>query len=820
MERTVFCALLYSERGPLQILERQSGALPRSTTTIESVGILGLRTYEIMAPPRSHQHEAGGVSALQYAHHGEPHDITPRHPHRQRLRRSSSAGTASSDQSVPQPPFVAHTGGFGDLVAEIDSSAPIISDRIYGDNSRAVGEAGMREGQDHDTGLGGRHGDIHRNESSRRYRDPTRSSNSSERRHRSSQSGNGGISEDDEGDMDRLHDHLHWARDLPWYRRPDERWLYPFVLLLAIGSGMAMAPKIELCTQLVCEEILGAEFTGDTIVQMTHSSDARADIWNFLPPPHERPPLSSQCRQSAEVEGASLALNLKISLAMGMLSAITTGFWGGLSDRYGRTLTLRVAMLGLTLSDIVYVCVGLFPQTSLPLGKNLLVLAAAAEGSLGGLATLIAAHQAYVAGVTPVGTRASQLSRLGGAFFLGLGLGPALGGVIAKHTNSTMAPFYFALAAHSVYLLTVTLILPESSSPESMRKAREEHSVKMQRLSEQTAADKKVVGAIRRAIRLMMIPVQPLALLLPHRRDQNSQPSATAHNSPEGEAAESHISVSHAGRGPWDFNLTFVALAYFVESLGYGVMTPKIQFAMKTYDWDKEQIGYFLSYASFIRVACLTIVIPLFIKWWHRPPQSTALPQDGRTNDARGGEVDHEAQESTPLLDDDGRLANHSYTAHAYGATVASSDDASDQSFRLDTSSKYVERLWTLRARHLRQIHDSHFDRKLVLLSITIAAACYLCLALFAKLGPAAFIIFSGFVCLSGAAPAGLSSLALSLLDNPTDAGKFFAAWSVLSALSQTILGPLIFSALFIRTVSTAPESIFYLGVGECILPW
>lgn len=56
--------------------------------------------------------------------------------------------------------------------------------------------------------------------------------------------------------------------------------------------------------------------------------------------------------------------------------------------------------------------------------------------------------------------------------------------------------------------------------------------------------------------------------------------------------------------------------------------------------------------------------------------------------------------------------------------------------------------------------------------------------------GPGQFLAATAIASLGGGGGAAMSSLALSLLPTPTEAGKLFGSWSIMSAISTTILGP------------------------------
>lgn len=75
------------------------------------------------------------------------------------------------------------------------------------------------------------------------------------------------------------------------------------------------------------------------------------------------------------------------------------------------------------------------------------------------------------------------------------------------------------------------------------------------------------------------------------------------------------------------------------------------------------------------------------------------------------------------------------------------------------------------------------------------------------------FLAATALSCLGGGASAAIQSLALAHA-SPRDAGRLFACLSVLSSLSSSILGPILFGTVFYRTAATRPETIFWVAVG------
>ncbi|KAL9931936.1 hypothetical protein V8E36_009251 [Tilletia maclaganii] len=682
-----------------------------------------------------------------------------------------------------------------------------------------------------------------------------------------------------------LDEHLRWTRGRPWYRRPSDIWLRPFAIFLACIIGASLAPRAELYIQLVCHELLGQV----------------AD------------PLT--CRKSPHVEAASASLQLRMTLAMGILSVYTTGAWGALSDRKGRTFVLSLACCGLICTDLAFFAVTLLPPRGwhLPGSYNFLIVGSVIEGLLGGFATLIAAHQAYIADTTPSGTRAKTFAIFGGCMFGGLALGPILGGLIVEWTGDILSVFYLAFVAHIIYLVFVTFVLPESVSPERKAAAEREKALVEQKrkqeldeqladLDEQVNGDggdqrvaaqdvasgegrnggnaasllqsqhggrshrrrskagrastlvKYIVGAL---VRQITRPLAPMAILLPkrypqthsHLRRRSEESDATNSN---GAPSSSHISVSRlTPRRSLERNLFLLSLAYFVESMIMGILSSKVQYAILVFGWGPKELGEYMSFASVTRVIALMLLLPLAIRKLHRPERTVRLSEDEdrRRSEAfleEGGQFDGFADVAGAgpsadrrYRDDAGSSPSdtpRSRGVHFSDSSSAEGDDddsASEGTLQGGSSSaapdmarsgsllgpaSVEDELWTLRSRHLRLIHDSAFDLRLARPSALIGAISYLLLAL--SQTPWIYLFSTALTSLGGGGNAAMSSLALALLHNPADAGKLFSAWSVLSAIATSVVGPVMFANLFVVTVDSFPGAIFVLGVVMFMITW
>ncbi|KAK0538061.1 hypothetical protein OC842_001408 [Tilletia horrida] len=674
-----------------------------------------------------------------------------------------------------------------------------------------------------------------------------------------------------------LDEHLRWSAGRPWYKRPSDIWLRPFAMFLACIMGAALAPRAELYIQLVCHELLGQV----------------AD------------PLT--CRKSPHVEAASASLQLRMTLAMGILSVYTTGAWGALSDRKGRTYVLSLACCGLICTDLAFFAVTLLPPRGwhLPGGYNFLIIGSVIEGLLGGFATLIAAHQAYIADTTPSGTRAKTFAIFGGCMFCGLALGPILGGLLVEYTGDILSVFYLAFVAHVIYLIFVTFFLPESVSPQRKAAAEREKQLaeekRRQELEEQLAAtatnangeagedDAEQLAAhrarvrsksrlrtllshlIAASVRQITRPLAPMAMLLPkryppeqHRLDQRDSSLSPGDVDLAAGPSSSHISVSRlTPRRSLERNLFLLSLAYFVESMIMGILSSKVQYSILVFGWGPKELGEYMSFASVTRVISLMLILPLAIRKLHRPDKAVKQSED---EDRRRSEAFLEEGGSFDVFAQGGgqqRQANDSSRTAASSARPSTSTVAADGPYKDDPDSQrdatenepflstpdtprsrnvhfsedgtaedeeeegeapemvrsgsflaptsVEDEMWTLRSRHLRLIHDSAFDLRLAQASVMIGIISYLMLALSRTAW--VYLLSTALTSLGGGGNAAMSSLALALLHNPADSGKLFSAWSVLSAIATSVLGPLMFANLFVATVDTFPGAIFVLGV-------
>jgi len=297
---------------------------------------------------------------------------------------------------------------------------------------------------------------------------------------------------------------------------------------------------------------------------------------------------SNRCASDPEVQAAVAKLTAVMTTSMGILSCLTTAWWGCFSDRYGRTRVLSISAVGILLMDFNFIFVYLC-STRLPGGYWFLVVGPVIEGCLGGMTAGLAAMHAYVSDTTDPSARSRAFSLFLGFFFTGIALGPTLGGILIRVTNNVLSVFYAATILHLIYAIFVWVIIPESLSLPKMVASRVRHRQELKDLKE--AREGVTVGLLVRVKRLFGF-LSPLTMFIP-----------------------AHIERRRPLKGhKRDWNLTLVAAGYLLATMIMGSYPYKFQYASATFHWSSEVLEYYLSMVGAARAVYLAVILPALIR--------------------------------------------------------------------------------------------------------------------------------------------------------------------------------------------------------------
>ncbi|KAF8896306.1 major facilitator superfamily-domain-containing protein [Infundibulicybe gibba] len=616
-------------------------------------------------------------------------------------------------------------------------------------------------------------------------------------------------------------------RRKPFYRaRP--LWLVPFAVTAAIARGMTLAPRVEVFTQLSCSRLHGDHHYNHTTIDLTSSSfyysldplgphlhSSNVTLVTLRQPhvededdPRRLP--SAQCLGDPAVQAGAARLQTIMTTTMGLLSALTTGWWGHFGERHGRTRVLATATFGLFLTDLTFILVSTPNSVMSSHGHKLLLIAPVIEGLLGGWSTLQSATSAYISDCTSSGSRAHIFSRFTGVFYLGFSVGPTIGGWLIRNPglfnrqpggNTSGAPtvtavFWVAVFCSFMNFILVLFVFPESLNKERQARAAVEYSKTSSTKGKARAHDDENVSnehvehpdAPREGI--IQSFLSPLAIFLP-------------------------VTVMDGTRKRTDWSLTLLAAALFGYMLSTGIYQLKYLYAEHVYGWGAEQLSYYISFIGGARAVFLLFLLPTIIATF-----KPKVPQPKKMK---------KVQQS--------KSASKASTSTVSAATVPT-EDSKPGSTKAHLANEISFDLMLTRCSFIIDIISNTF------VTLAPAPTIYKAHSLYTpatqgnqqrpmnfQQSQALFVLSTTLSSLgSGVVPA-VQSLALCIiqmrsLGSPATGstgsgasleggtGRLFGALAVLQAVGQMILGPMLFGLIYSGTVAQFPKAIFTTAAG------
>jgi MFS family permease len=139
--------------------------------------------------------------------------------------------------------------------------------------------------------------------------------------------------------------------------------------------------------------------------------------------------------------------------------------------------------------------------------------------SVPGISSGAAAGHAYIADCASPATRSRYLSLSMGLLFVGIAIGPTIGGLLISKTGDLLIVYYLAASLHFFYLVSVLLIVPESLSKDEMVNNRAAHAEKSKReLEEEQRGGNGFWYWCRMGIKRAFFFLKPLTVFLPRKR--------------------------------------------------------------------------------------------------------------------------------------------------------------------------------------------------------------------------------------------------------------------------------------------------------------
>ncbi|KAL1944682.1 hypothetical protein VTO73DRAFT_3112 [Trametes versicolor] len=339
-----------------------------------------------------------------------------------------------------------------------------------------------------------------------------------------------------------------------WTRRwlkPSPIWILALSATAAISTSGVVAPRFEIYTRTICQ-VYGVDAT------------------------------SRECLTDPTVQAAVARLIAVFTTISGLLTTLTTAWWGSLSDRHGRMWVLGFNVAGLLVSDISFLIVADF-WDKLPGTYWWFVIGPAVEGLVGAVSVASVMMHAYISDCSDAATRSRAFSQLMGLLFFGMSVGPLLSGFIMRATHRLFPVFYATTTIDAIVALFVWFIIPESLSQSMMRERRAAQAQQLGTPAPGVISKLKRWGA-------MFDVVSPLAVLLPKKVETPSKGKRV------------------------DWNLTYLGAAYGFGTLVLASVYQQLQYASLTFGWTSENINYWIGGVNISKATYLTIVFPGIVK--------------------------------------------------------------------------------------------------------------------------------------------------------------------------------------------------------------
>ena len=254
---------------------------------------------------------------------------------------------------------------------------------------------------------------------------------------------------------------------------------------------------------------------------------------------------------------------------------------------------LSGTVLGTVLCEAVIILVARCPDT---LSVNWILLAHALDGLGGTFVAAMALSFAYASDCTSPDKRNVAFGYFHGSLFCGIAIGPIIAGYIVKATGQLLSIFYIALGAHSIFLLFLAFIVPESVSKRRQIRARD----KSESISagEHQTLSKRLLYTIKLLTGTKLL--QPLAILWPTGEGTNP-------------ALRRNLALL-AAVDTTMFGVAMAALNVVIIYVGY------------MFGWGTLESSAFVSIVNVCRVITLLVILPLASRIL-RGPRSSSVPK-------------------------------------------------------------------------------------------------------------------------------------------------------------------------------------------------
>lgn len=363
---------------------------------------------------------------------------------------------------------------------------------------------------------------------------------------------------------------------LPWHKRPSALWLIPIYGLSSVSSGMLQSSLGLFQAGMLCREYMNNHSSNTTLAAVsylagqTSSSAAASGLANMM----VSQAADGICETPEVLAFVAKTLAL-IEVIGGIASTLTIGYYASLSDKHGR---LNIMILGFVASLTMLLSIVAMSFWWDQFGLPLMVLSSLVVGLLGGIGTGTTMSLAYAADCTDPAKRSLVYSYLHAGLFLGLAIGPTLGGYITDTTGTILTIVYIDLVTTIFSLLLAVFFIPESIPSKQPLHIRE--------LFEKACPAKK------------------------------DSPSSEAHAAWHSHALRALSFFKPNGRNT---NLVLLAAISFLQMLAIrGTLSVVFLYTLQMFEWRALKVGFLFTVGHVVRLITLLVVLPILVHLYQK----------------------------------------------------------------------------------------------------------------------------------------------------------------------------------------------------------
>ncbi|KAG0304861.1 hypothetical protein BGZ98_004929 [Dissophora globulifera] len=408
------------------------------------------------------------------------------------------------------------------------------------------------------------------------------------------------------------------AENLPRYKRPSALWLLPIFGLTAVGAGMLTSSIGQFQTALLCREYMNRYPPTNTTQAftaplMTWAAEGARSGEMFLRS-------TPEC-EASEIQAFTAKIMAVIEVLGGVTGTLSIGYYTSLSDKHGRVKMMIIGFVNLLFLLCSVIAMSKFwDQIGLPL----LVIVAVVNGLMGGVGMSGTMCLAYAADCTDPGRRSLVFSWLHAGLFLGLAVGPFLGGLIVQATGSILTIIYICIVGTVSALLMLIFLMPESLPSKQAPHIRKLYE---QATQDHTSGTNKTSNAQEQPIAWYAHVRRSLGFFKPNGRNTN---------------------------------LILLAAISFVQMLALrGTFSVIILYTNKVFHWTEYEDGILFSLGSSIRLLSLLILLPVLVHLYHARVRWQQAKKDGVKADKATGSRQYRDATEQHQGNNNGTLTNH-----------------------------------------------------------------------------------------------------------------------------------------------------------------